>query len=251
MKMDPEISIWLNVAYAILTGITAPALQAAGIAHASQVVGIAALIAMPLNIILHAFSSATPGPLAEPDRPAPPMPPVAGKMMLLLVACLLVVALMFGGPGAADAGPLPHAPRPKHMKTWWHPPRPKAIVTPDQIIAKVLNWATTDGDADLAAAILVAKANNDNVTLPCWLALQTFVKGVEALPAVDKLPKLHLALDVEILTDLMIALQPNAPTVTQCQALANFQKMSAINMVTGIVTGALSLGKLAPILPIP
>ncbi|MHB8885796.1 MAG: hypothetical protein ACYC5H_12115 [Methylovirgula sp.] len=250
MKMDPEISIWLNIAYTILTGITAPALQAAGIAHASQVVGIAALIAMPLNIILHAFSSAAPGPLAKQDRP-PPMPPRADKMMLFLVACLLGVALTFGSPEAAKAGLLPHAPHPKQMKIWWHPPRPKALVTPDQIIAKVLNWATTDGDADLAAAILVAKANNDNVTLPCWMALQTFVKGVEALPAVDKLPKLHLAVDVEILTDLMIALQPNAPTVTQCQALANFQKMSAINMVTGIVTGALSLGKLAPIIPIP
>ena len=38
--------------------------------------------------------------------------------------------------------------------------------------------------------------------------------------------------------------------MTQCQALANFQKMTAINMVTGIVTGALSIGKLAPIIPI-
>lgn len=245
MKMDPEISIWLNVIYAVLTSITAPALQLAGVANASQVVAVAALIAMPLNIVLHAFSSATPGPLAAPDKPQLPL----GKLALFLAAGLFGAALICAAPEHANAAPALHVAHQKHMGAWW-PPQ-KSILTPDQIIAKVLNWAASDGDADLAAAILVAKANNDTVTLPCWMALQTFVKGVEALPPVDKLPKLHLAVDVEILTDLMIALQPNAPTVAQCQALANFQKMSAINMVTGIVTGALSLGKLAPILPIP
>ena len=116
------------------------------------------------------------------------------------------------------------------------------------------NWlphgTPADGDADLAAAIQMAKASNDNVTLPCWTALQGFVGQVKALPPPDQLPKLHLATDVEVATDLMIALQPNSPVVTQCQALANFQKVSAINMVTGIVTGALTLGKLAPIVPL-
>ena len=88
------------------------------------------------------------------------------------------------------------------------------------------------------------------MTLPCWTALQGFVGQVKSLPPADHLPKLHLATDVEIATDLMIALEPNSPVVTQCQALANFQKMTAINMVTGIVTGALSIGKLAPIIPV-
>ena len=160
---------------------------------------------------------------------------------------MLVGSLLFGASGKAYAAPpekLHHAVR-HRAKSWWHPiplPVPKPLLTPDQIIAKVITWAAADGDADLAAAILVAQANHDNVTLPCWQALQAFVKGVEALPPVDKIPNVHLAVDIEIATDLMIALQPNAPTVAQCQALANFQKMSAINMVSGIVTGALSMG---------
>jgi uncharacterized membrane protein len=66
MSLDPQVAIWLNVAYAVLTGLTAPALQAAGIAEASQVVAVAALVAMPLNIVLHAFSSPSAGPLVPP-----------------------------------------------------------------------------------------------------------------------------------------------------------------------------------------
>ena len=54
----------------MLTGLTAPMLQAAGIAHAEQVIAWAALIAMPLNIVIHAYSSSVPGPLAPPDSPA-------------------------------------------------------------------------------------------------------------------------------------------------------------------------------------
>ncbi len=69
MRIDPKYAIWLNVAYAVLTGLTAPMLQAAGVAHAEQVIAWAALIAMPLNIIIHAFSSSQPGPLAPPDPP--------------------------------------------------------------------------------------------------------------------------------------------------------------------------------------
>ena len=79
MNMDPKVAIWLNIAFAVLTGLSAPALQAAGIVDASQVVAVAALVAMPLNIILHAYSSSTPGPLASPDKPQPPAPPIAAK----------------------------------------------------------------------------------------------------------------------------------------------------------------------------
>ena len=66
MQIDPKIAIYLNIAYAILTGLSAPALQAAGIADASQVVAIAAMIAMPLNVILHGVSSTVAGPLVPP-----------------------------------------------------------------------------------------------------------------------------------------------------------------------------------------
>ncbi len=199
------------------------------------------LLYRPRNIrVDRAYSAGTPGPWATPDAPKPPATPLAGKVMLFLAAGALGAALMMGACDRADAKPIVIAPQ-KHA--------PAKLTTPDQIIANVLTWAAADGDADLAAAIQMAKASNDNVTLPCWTALQAFVGQVKALPPADQLPNLHLATDVEIATDLMIALEPNSPVVTQCQALANFQKMTAINMVTGILTGALSIGKLAPIIP--
>ena len=70
MQLAPKYAIWLNVLYAILTGLSAPMLQAAGIANSEQVIAWAALIAMPLNVVLHAFSSTVPGPLAPPDSVA-------------------------------------------------------------------------------------------------------------------------------------------------------------------------------------
>jgi hypothetical protein len=123
------------------------------------------------------------------------------------------------------------------------------LQTPDQIVDKVRAWATSDGVADLAAAITMAKAANNGVTLPCWTAIQAFVLQVQALPPADQLPPLHIAVDLEVATDLLVALQPNSPVITGCSALANFQKIAAVNMVSGIVTGALSLAKLAPVIP--
>ena len=64
MQLDPKIAIWLNVAYQVLTAITAPTLQALGIADATKVVAIAEAAAGMINIVLHAYSSNASGPLA-------------------------------------------------------------------------------------------------------------------------------------------------------------------------------------------
>jgi hypothetical protein len=70
MQLDPKTAMWLNVIYACLTGVTAAGLEAAGIPHATQIIGVVAMVAMPLNIILHAFSSTQQGPLAPPPAAA-------------------------------------------------------------------------------------------------------------------------------------------------------------------------------------
>jgi hypothetical protein len=65
MQMDPKVAIWLNIAYQILTGVTATMLSSFGVADASHVVAICESLAGVINIVLHAFSSSTPGPLAS------------------------------------------------------------------------------------------------------------------------------------------------------------------------------------------
>ena len=69
--------------------------------------------------------------------------------MLFLAAGVLGAALMFGASDHAEAKPAVFALE-KHA--------PVKLTTPDEIIAKVLIWAAADGDADLAAAIQMAKA---------------------------------------------------------------------------------------------
>lgn len=63
-SITPNQALWLNAAYVVLTGLTAGSLTAAGVSagDAAHVVGIAALIAMPLNIVLHMVSAPVAGP---------------------------------------------------------------------------------------------------------------------------------------------------------------------------------------------
>lgn len=248
MQIDPRMSFALNLMLMILSGIATGAVHFTGLVPdpvAAEIIGwagIATFLLSSVNTALHGYSSASPGPFVPSDpKPPVPAPALAGKLVLFLAACLFGSILL---TGTAHASAKAVAPKSASKAA------PAKLTTPDEIVAKVVAWAAADGDADLAAAIGMAKASNDTVSLPCWTALQGFVTQVKALPPPDQLPKLHLATDVEIATDLMIALEPNSPVVAQCQALANFQKVSAVNMVTGIVTGALALGKLGPIIPI-
>ena len=61
--ITPKVAFWLNIAYTAVTGLTAAGLEAAGVSNgdAAHVIGIAALVAMPLNLVLHAYSAPTPG----------------------------------------------------------------------------------------------------------------------------------------------------------------------------------------------
>lgn len=65
--VTPNAALWLNALYAALTGLTAVSLEAAGVASgdAAHVIGIAALIAMPLNIVLHMVSAPVAGPAVK------------------------------------------------------------------------------------------------------------------------------------------------------------------------------------------
>lgn len=238
MQIDPRLSFALNLLLMIVSGVATGAVHFTGLVPdpvAAEIIGwagVATFVLSSTNTALHGYSSPSAGPWVAAQ-------PIAGKTVLMIAASLIGLTLLAPTHAEAKTAVITKVLTPGKLSA------------PDQLIDKVLVWAAADGDADLAAAISLAKATNNTVTLPCWAALQGFVKEIEALPPPAQLPKLHLATDIEIATNLMIALEPNSPVVAQCQALANFQKMSAVNMVTGIVTGALSLGKLAPIVPIP
>ena len=71
MEISPWASIALNALYAVLMGLTVPLVDALGFpGHDTQIVAWAGVLAIPLNLVLHSFSSSQPG------IPRPPDPPV-------------------------------------------------------------------------------------------------------------------------------------------------------------------------------
>lgn len=78
MAIDPNVAMWINIAVMTLGGASAAALTAMGVPHAAQVAAVCAFLCLPLNAVLHAYSSTQPGPAAPPD-PKWPSYPVPGK----------------------------------------------------------------------------------------------------------------------------------------------------------------------------
>ena len=68
MEISPWAAIALNALYAVLMGLTVPLVDALGFpGHGGQIVAWAGVLAVPINIVLHAFSSSQPGPASPPD----------------------------------------------------------------------------------------------------------------------------------------------------------------------------------------
>jgi len=114
------------------------------------------------------------------------------------------------------------------------------------VLQGIINFVT-NSETDVQNALTQATAANNAITIPAWTALLAFMKQVGAVST--NLPVVHLATDVELVTEVTQALQPNSPLVTAFAALAQYQGQTAAQLVTGIVTGALSLTKLIPVLP--
>ena len=119
--------------------------------------------------------------------------------------------------------------------------------TADKVLAAIVDFVTKS-EVDVQNALTQATAANNNITIPAWTALLAFMKQVAAVSV--NVPALHLATDIELVTEVTQALQPGSPLVIAFAALAQYQGQAAASMVTGIVTGALSLTKLIPVLPI-
>ena len=63
--IPPKVAMVANGIYLTLTGLTAGALHAAGIASAEMVAAWAGIIAIPVNFIAHGLSSPAQGPLVK------------------------------------------------------------------------------------------------------------------------------------------------------------------------------------------
>lgn len=73
MQIDPKIAMWIKIVLAVLTALTTGTLSLNGLvspATATQIVAIASIAVVVLGIVMSAYSSSAPGPLAPVDPPA-------------------------------------------------------------------------------------------------------------------------------------------------------------------------------------
>ena len=73
MSIDPKVAMWIKIILALLTAISTGALSFTGIvspAVVTQIVAFAGVAVTVLGIVMSAYSSSAPGPLAPPDPPA-------------------------------------------------------------------------------------------------------------------------------------------------------------------------------------
>ena len=145
--LAPSIAIWLNILYAILTGLSAAALQTAGVSNANEVVAIAALIAMPINVILHAYSSPQPGPLV--NLPPPPAAPTTTAKSPFLIGLLALATAL--------------APHHAHAQSR------RALGNPLNLLG---SWADQDVQAAIAASTAFPSLQ-DHVGQACWTQIST------------------------------------------------------------------------------
>jgi hypothetical protein len=124
---------------------------------------------------------------------------------------------------------------------------PVAPVTGDKVLQAIIDFATKSMP-DVQNALDLATKNNNHVTIQAWTALLAFMQKVTTINT--NLPPVHLATDIELLTELTQDLQPGSVLVTAFAPLAAYQNQQAASLVTGIVTGVIGLGKLIPMLPV-
>ena len=101
MEINPWTAIALNALYAVLMGLTVPVVDALGFTgHDAQIVAWAGVAAVPINLILHAFSAPVAGPAAPPPPPVvkaanalAALPPDAGRGQVELAKTRLKAAV--------------------------------------------------------------------------------------------------------------------------------------------------------------
>ncbi len=71
MSIDPKTAMIIKIVLALLTAVSTGTLSLTGLvspAVATQIVAIAATLVTVLGIVMSAYSSTKPGPLAPPDK---------------------------------------------------------------------------------------------------------------------------------------------------------------------------------------
>ena len=73
MSIDPKVAMWIKIVLLVLTALTTGTISLNGLvspATATQIIALASIGVVVLGIVMSAYSSSAPGPLAPADPPA-------------------------------------------------------------------------------------------------------------------------------------------------------------------------------------
>lgn len=238
MQIDPKVALWIKIIMAVLTAITTGGLSLAGMVSpstATQIIAYAASLLTILSIVMTAFSSSQPGPLAPPDSPAVKAATVAdsvAKVSAFLLACVLG-SLLLGAPRAEAA--TAKIPARTGIANPLDPLGLLSKISSD--IQPFITFFQTWTQDDLAAAVTLSTSipsMPDPIGQACW---QTF-GSIGALVQAHPLPvTLKLASDIEALRLLRSGVKAVCGKPECNQVFADLANMAnAINPLAPIPT---------------
>jgi hypothetical protein len=133
------------------------------------------------------------------------------------------------------------------------------ILRPDLKPEDIWNKITTASAADLQYAAAMATAANTNgskIRLQCINALIDANKQASGanLPKNPDgsnmaMPDPSLITHIEIMAEIVDNLSPQGPLFTSCAGAAQLFKMNVLQLINGIITGAIGAATIAPVIP--
>jgi len=253
VQIDPRISMLIMLVVAVLGAVASASAQLTdlfGAGDAKLIVsgaGFALTVLSPIAAILHGLSSPAPGPLISqaPQNPGPSL-----KIMLVILAAGV---LLLAGPALAQTRkPLTGDPT-KDIPNIFNQGQPqKPSQNPlDELAAKIAKLSL----ADFQYAAALAHATNNTVTASCW---DEWVKLVTAQQSplkdaqgnVLEEPPVHLATDIERLSEMIRQMQPNSELSVACAPMAQAAQKDVGVLIGAVLSGgAMGLFKLPFAIP--
>lgn len=184
-----------------------------------------------------------------------PNAPIATIAKAAAAIALLCVVALHAGPAFADPDSMPIRPAPvqlhlpKGLPLTGNPAKDVSNAAAaisgdasDQTTGNVLQHILVpDLIADLTAAQAVYVALKDDAGAACNQSILTQIQAFQAAVTANPLPKIHLAYDFAVIRSLVLGIQPNSPIYNSCATIATQTGQTAVQLVTGIVTGATSI----------
>jgi hypothetical protein len=253
MQIDPKVSMWIMIAMAVMGVLAASGAQLTelfGTGVAQKIVtadGLTLAIVGAVAGVLHGYSSPVPGPLVNPPL-LPPVPNPREPLKIVLLALAVSALMLLGGDAFAQSR---KAPPDGAFPSVFQPPAPPQRNPLDELAQKIARLSLDD----FKYAAALAHATNNTVTMACWDEWVKLISSQQA-PLKDPQgndltePPVHIATDIERLSEMIRQMQPNSELSVACAPMAQAAQKDVGVLIGAVLSGgAMGLFKLPFAIP--